>query len=88
MNPDDLTAALPSPRDDEPASLRQDIVDELSDHLHCACNANSWRAGGVSPPILPPALRPATPANRPPGNPSSPVSATPPPSLTGSGGTP
>jgi hypothetical protein len=34
--PEDLTADLPAPRDDEPASLRQDIVDELRDHLECA----------------------------------------------------
>src|SRR5262245_60234047 len=34
--PDDLTAALPAPRDDEPAGLRGDIVDEVSDHLTCA----------------------------------------------------
>ncbi len=27
---------LPTPRDDEPASLRQDILDELADHLDCA----------------------------------------------------
>ena len=27
---------LPAPRDDEPASLRQDILDELADHLDCA----------------------------------------------------
>jgi hypothetical protein len=33
---DTLSALLPSPRDDEPASLRQDIIDELSDHLVCA----------------------------------------------------
>jgi hypothetical protein len=32
----DLTADLPAPRDDEPASLRNDIVDELRDHLECA----------------------------------------------------
>ncbi len=36
MHDIDLTADLPSPRDDEPASLRQDIIDELADHLHCA----------------------------------------------------
>jgi hypothetical protein len=29
---------FPAPRDDEPASLRQDIIDELADHLHCALN--------------------------------------------------
>jgi hypothetical protein len=27
---------LPTPRNDEPASLRQDILDELADHLDCA----------------------------------------------------
>ncbi|MGD9856713.1 MAG: hypothetical protein AB7U20_17335 [Planctomycetaceae bacterium] len=32
----DLATDLPPPRDDEPASLRQDIVDELADHLQCA----------------------------------------------------
>src|ERR1700728_1347101 len=31
-----LSALLPPPRDDESASLRQDIIDELSDHLVCA----------------------------------------------------
>ena len=35
-DPRDLTADLPAPRDDEPSSLRQDIVDELRDHLDCA----------------------------------------------------
>ena len=33
--PDELAGALP-PRGDEPARLRNDIVDELSDHLICA----------------------------------------------------
>src|SRR5262245_7768980 len=33
---DILSAGFPSPRDDEPASLRDDIVDELTDHLSCA----------------------------------------------------
>jgi hypothetical protein len=32
---DGLSADLPSPRDDEPASLRDDIMDELADHLAC-----------------------------------------------------
>ena len=36
MIPDDLAAELPPPRDDEPESLRQDVIDELADHLHCA----------------------------------------------------
>jgi hypothetical protein len=31
-----LSALLPPPRDDEPASLRHDIIDELADHLTCA----------------------------------------------------
>jgi hypothetical protein len=31
-----LSALLPAPRDDEPASLRHDIIDELADHLTCA----------------------------------------------------
>ena len=33
---DALSAELPPPREDEPAGLRQDILDELSDHLKCA----------------------------------------------------
>jgi len=33
---DSLAAQLPSRRDDEPPSLRQDILDELADHLACA----------------------------------------------------
>jgi hypothetical protein len=31
-----LSAEMPAPRDDEPGSLREDILDELADHLHCA----------------------------------------------------
>jgi hypothetical protein len=31
-----LSSLLPAPRDDEPTSLRQDIIDELGDHLACA----------------------------------------------------
>ena len=38
-----LSAQLPPPRDDEPASLRQDIIDELSDHLVCAYNREILR---------------------------------------------
>jgi hypothetical protein len=34
--PGDIAAELPAPRDDEPESLRRDIVDELADHLQCA----------------------------------------------------
>jgi hypothetical protein len=40
---DTLSALLPSPRDDEPASLRQDILDELGDHLACACKRELLR---------------------------------------------
>src|SRR5258708_17540740 len=31
--PPEIADDLPAPRDDEPASLRQDIADELADHL-------------------------------------------------------
>jgi hypothetical protein len=33
---DSLSARLPAPRDDEPSGLRQDILDELTDHLTCS----------------------------------------------------
>ena len=33
---DGLDAELPAPRDDEPGGLRDDILDELADHLWCA----------------------------------------------------
>jgi hypothetical protein len=36
--PDDISHDLPARRDDEPATLRHDIVDELADHLQCALN--------------------------------------------------
>src|ERR1700761_5414983 len=45
MFPLELLAALPEPRQDEPASLRIDIVDELSDHLHCAFRREVLRDG-------------------------------------------
>lgn len=35
---DELFIELPAPRDDEPESLRADIIDELTDHLQCALN--------------------------------------------------
>ncbi len=35
---DTLSALMPAPRDDEPANLRRDILDELGDHLACAYN--------------------------------------------------
>ena len=34
---DAAAGGLPAPRDDEPSSLRQNILDELADHLDCAC---------------------------------------------------
>jgi hypothetical protein len=40
---DALSANLPPPRDDEPAGLRQDILDELADHLGCAYNRELLR---------------------------------------------
>jgi hypothetical protein len=45
---DTLSALLPPPRDDEPASLRQDILDELGDHLACAYNREILRGVGSS----------------------------------------
>jgi HAAS len=36
VNESELAARLPAPSGDEPPSLRQDILDELADHLHCA----------------------------------------------------
>jgi hypothetical protein len=38
-----LSTLLPPPADDEPASLRQDILDELGDHLACAYNRELLR---------------------------------------------
>src|SRR5690606_29576342 len=49
MNPDDIAAELPAPRDDEPESLRQDIVDELADHLQCALHRELLAGGHSSP---------------------------------------
>jgi len=40
----DLAADLPPPNADEPATLRQDIVDELADHLACAARQEALRA--------------------------------------------
>jgi hypothetical protein len=45
--PDDIAANLPPPRDDEPASLRRDIVDELADHLACALERERQRDAAV-----------------------------------------
>ena len=43
---DEAAAALPPQRDDEPASLRQDILDELGDHLACAFRRELLRTNG------------------------------------------
>ena len=45
---ENLSALLPPPRDDEPASLRQDILDELGDHLACAFNRELLRGADSS----------------------------------------
>ena len=49
MKFDDIAAELPAPRDDEPESLRRDIVDELADHLHCSLNRELLGGGQASP---------------------------------------
>ena len=45
---DGLSTDLPSPRDDEPASLRDDIVDELADHLACMYRRELLRGADAS----------------------------------------
>lgn len=42
----EAATALPPRRDDEPASLRQDILDELGDHLACAFRRELLRTNG------------------------------------------
>ena len=42
-----ISGELPAPRDDEPAGLRQDILDELADHLACSFHREILR--GVQP---------------------------------------
>jgi hypothetical protein len=44
---DTVSADLPTPRDDEPAGLRQDILDELADHLTCSYHRELLR--GANP---------------------------------------
>jgi hypothetical protein len=44
---DALSTHLPAPRDDEPSGLRQDILDELADHLACSYNRELLR--GANP---------------------------------------
>jgi hypothetical protein len=41
--PDDISARLPAPRDDEPHELRGDIADELADHLACSMGRERLR---------------------------------------------
>jgi hypothetical protein len=43
-----LSADLPAPRDDEPARLRDDILDELIDHLACAYNRELLRGSNAT----------------------------------------
>jgi hypothetical protein len=40
---DSISTNLPAPRDDEPAGLRKDILDELADHLACSYNRELLR---------------------------------------------
>jgi hypothetical protein len=44
---DALSTELPAPRDDEPSGLRQEILDELADHLACSYNRELLR--GANP---------------------------------------
>jgi hypothetical protein len=43
-----LSALLPSRRDDEPPGLRQEIIDELADHLACAYRRELLRGADAS----------------------------------------
>ncbi len=47
MSPEDLLADLPPVRDDEPSSLRQNIADELADHLECAVRREQVKSNGA-----------------------------------------
>jgi len=47
--PEDLSAQLPTPRADEPATLRQNIADEIADHLHCAARREHLQNSGSGP---------------------------------------
>lgn len=44
-DPDELAARWPAPEPEEPASLRQDILDELNDHLQSAYDHELVRTG-------------------------------------------
>ncbi|MEZ5940663.1 MAG: hypothetical protein R3C18_04680 [Planctomycetaceae bacterium] len=43
LTPEDLAAELPEPQPGEPENLRQDILDELADHLQCALSDEQRR---------------------------------------------
>jgi len=45
---EEIARGLPSPRKDEPGNLRQDIADELGDHLACAIHDEEKRTGDES----------------------------------------
>jgi hypothetical protein len=47
--PEDLSAHLPTPRADEPEALREDIADEIADHLHCAARREHLQNSGNRP---------------------------------------
>ena len=46
MNSSEITVRLPPRREDEPATLRQDIVDEILDHLKCGMRRELLLHGG------------------------------------------
>ena len=46
MDAHEITTRLPPRREDEPASLRQDIVDEILDHLQCGLRRELLVQGG------------------------------------------
>ena len=46
MDAQEITTRLPPRREDEPASLRQDIVDEILDHLQCGLRRELLVQGG------------------------------------------
>ena len=48
MGDHEWAARLPAPRGDEPASLREDILDELADHLECAQRRERLSGGDCS----------------------------------------
>ncbi len=57
VSPDEIAARLPPPRDDEPVSLRQDISDELADHLACALDRERQRQSALPETVESPAER-------------------------------